>query len=99
MHIGKLFFFTNVLYWKFAVCSEFFKIYIEVCLEVETDYGPGIMLVKTTFLFCDSGVPALTYLDLKNLTIVLLKLLAAVFDNSFLTKIEQHWFTTEVAVL
>lgn len=35
---------------------------------METDYGPGIMLVKTTFLFCDSGVPALTSLDLKILT-------------------------------
>lgn len=67
MHSGKLFFHTNVLYWKFAVCTEFFKIYIEVCLEVETDYGPGIV-GKTAFLFCDSGVPALTYLDLKNLT-------------------------------
>jgi hypothetical protein len=33
---------------------------------VETDYGPGIVLAKTAFLFLDSGVPALTsYLALK----------------------------------
>lgn len=77
VHIGKLFFQTNACNWKFAVCSEFFKIYFEVCLKLETDYGPGIVLVKT--LFCNSGVPALTYLDLKNLkSIVLFKLLAAV---------------------
>jgi len=68
VHIGKLFFHTNVLYWKFAVCSLFFKIYFEVCIEVETDYGPGIVLIKTAFLFCDSGVPALIFLDLKILT-------------------------------
>jgi hypothetical protein len=64
--------------------QNFFKIYFEVCLELETDYGPGIVLVKTALLFCDSGVPALTYLDLKNLKIIVLfKLLAAVLITVF----------------
>jgi hypothetical protein len=40
---------------------HFSKFYLEVCIEVETDYGPGIVFVKTAFLFCDSGVPALTF--------------------------------------
>jgi len=85
--------------------AHFFKIYFEVCIEVETDYGPGIVFVKTAFLFCDSGVPALTLWISKfwlNEYCVTEVVGSSFDDNSILTKIEQCWFTTElyeVAVL
>jgi len=83
--------------------QNFFKIYFEVCIEVETDYGPGIVL-KTAFLFCDSGVPALTFWIWKFWLndYCVTEVVGSIFYDSILTKIELYWFTTdlyEVAVL
>ena len=63
------------------------------------------LLVNTAFLFCDSGVPALTFWIWKFWLneYCFTEVVGSIFDdNRILTKIEQYWFTTElyeVAVL